>query len=71
MQLEKVTCINEFLKNNKWSHKNWIQGQIVLKNIFKTLQLIRCSESSIHSRYDFEKSYLPQKGIFFLNILCV
>ena len=30
------------------------------------LQLIRCPESNIHSRYDFEKSYFPKKGIIFL-----
>ena len=39
-------------------------GLIVLKNIFKTLKLIRCLESSMHSRNEFEKSYLPPKGIF-------
>ena len=30
------------------------------------LQLTRCPESNIHSRYDFEKSYFPKKGIIFL-----
>ena len=35
-------------------------------NIFKTFKLIRYLEFSMHNRYEFEKSYLPQKGIFFL-----
>ena len=41
-------------------------GLIVLKNIFKTLNLIRCPESNMHSRNEFEKSYLLPKGTFFL-----
>ena len=41
-------------------------GLIVLKNIFKTLNLIRCPESNMHSRNEFEKSYLPQKANFLI-----
>ena len=41
------------------------------KNIFKILQLIRCPDSSMCNRYNFEKSYLPQKGIVFKYFICL
>ena len=39
---------------------------IVLKNIFKTLKLIRCLEFIMCSRYDFEKSYLHKRSILLI-----
>ena len=41
-------------------------GSNMLTNIFKTLKLVRCLEFSMCSRYDFEKSYLPQKAYFLI-----
>ena len=37
-----------------------------MKNIFKILNLFRCPEFSMCSRYNFEKSYLHQKAYFLI-----
>ena len=77
MNFKKI--INDHIKSYKKSytyfkmfisHKKMNPGSDMLKNIFKTLKLRRCLEFIMYSGYDFEKSYLPQKGIFF-NILYV
>ena len=41
-------------------------GSDSTQNSFKTLKLFRCPESRMHSRDNFEKSYLPQKVIFLI-----
>ena len=48
------------------SHIKRIYSRIVIKNSFKTLKLIRCLESSMHSRNNFEKNISPSKRHVFL-----